>query len=66
MKGVFYFDSQPPLGKQLIAAIGYLAGFDGNNAFNEIGGSEYHQKSKNTTKFINNSTDFFPFLTNRI
>ncbi|XP_053213817.1 protein O-mannosyltransferase 1-like [Panonychus citri] len=38
MKGVFYFDSQPPLGKQLIAAIGYLAGFDGNNAFNEIGG----------------------------
>lgn len=29
MKGVFFFDSHPPLGKQLIAAAAYLAGFDG-------------------------------------
>ena len=29
MKGIFFFDSHPPLGKQLIAAAAYLAGFDG-------------------------------------
>lgn len=29
MKGTFFFDSHPPLGKQLIAAAAYLAGFDG-------------------------------------
>lgn len=29
MKQIFFFDSHPPLGKQLIAAAAYLAGFDG-------------------------------------
>jgi dolichyl-phosphate-mannose-protein mannosyltransferase len=29
MKGTFFFDSHPPFGKQLIAAVAYLAGFDG-------------------------------------
>jgi dolichyl-phosphate-mannose-protein mannosyltransferase len=31
MKGTFFFDSHPPFGKQLIAAVAYLAGFDGKN-----------------------------------
>jgi dolichyl-phosphate-mannose--protein O-mannosyl transferase len=29
MKRIFFFDSQPPLGKQLVAAVANLAGFDG-------------------------------------
>jgi hypothetical protein len=37
MKGVFYFDSQPPLGKQLIACIAYLFDYQGNGTFNAIG-----------------------------
>ncbi|KAG0429401.1 hypothetical protein HPB47_023716 [Ixodes persulcatus] len=39
MKNTFFFDSHPPLGKQLIALAGYLAGFDGNAQFDRIGGS---------------------------
>lgn len=39
MKKTFFFDSHPPLGKQLIAIAGYLAGFDGNAQFDRIGGS---------------------------
>ena len=31
MKNMFFFDSQPPLGKQLLAIPAYLAGFDGKN-----------------------------------
>ena len=31
MKNLFFFDSQPPLGKQLLAIPAYLAGFDGKN-----------------------------------
>lgn len=38
MKQTFFFDSHPPLGKQLIALAGYLAGFDGNAQFDRIGG----------------------------
>lgn len=39
MKNTFFFDSHPPLGKQLVALAGYLAGFDGNAQFDRIGGS---------------------------
>ncbi|KAL0269207.1 UNVERIFIED_CONTAM: hypothetical protein PYX00_007014 [Menopon gallinae] len=37
MKQIFFFDSHPPLGKQLIAAAAYLAGFDGQFKFESIG-----------------------------
>ncbi|XP_063902721.1 protein O-mannosyltransferase 1 isoform X1 [Zophobas morio] len=37
MKNTFFFDSHPPLGKQLIAAVAYLAGFDGKFKFDKIG-----------------------------
>lgn len=37
MKKTFFFDSHPPLGKQLISAAAYLAGFDGNFKFDRIG-----------------------------
>jgi dolichyl-phosphate-mannose-protein mannosyltransferase len=37
MKNTFFFDLHPPLGKQLIAAAAYLAGFDGNFKFDRIG-----------------------------
>lgn len=37
MKGVFYFDSQPPLGKQLIAVIAYFFDYRGDASFNSIG-----------------------------
>lgn len=39
MKRTFFFDSHPPLGKQLIAGAAYLAGFDGNFKFDRIGSS---------------------------
>ncbi|EFN88395.1 protein O-mannosyltransferase 1 [Harpegnathos saltator] len=37
MKKTFFFDSHPPLGKQLISAAAYLAGFDGQFKFDRIG-----------------------------
>ncbi|XP_063977275.1 protein O-mannosyltransferase 1 [Diachasmimorpha longicaudata] len=37
MKRTFFFDSHPPLGKQLIAAVAYLSGFDGDFKFDRIG-----------------------------
>ncbi|CAH0558350.1 unnamed protein product [Brassicogethes aeneus] len=37
MKNTFFFDSHPPLGKQLIAGAAYLAGFDGKFKFDKIG-----------------------------
>ncbi|KAI1292847.1 Protein O-mannosyltransferase 1 [Halotydeus destructor] len=37
VRGIFFFDSQPPLGKQIIAATAYLAGFDGVTNFTGIG-----------------------------
>ncbi|KAG0721721.1 Protein O-mannosyltransferase 1 [Chionoecetes opilio] len=37
MQNTFFFDSQPPLGKQLVALAAYLAGFDGSFKFERIG-----------------------------
>ena len=37
MSRTFFFDSHPPLGKQLVAAAAYLAGFDGDFKFDRIG-----------------------------
>ncbi|KAJ8982025.1 hypothetical protein NQ317_007735 [Molorchus minor] len=37
MKNTFFFDSHPPLGKQLVASVAYLAGFDGQFKFDKIG-----------------------------
>lgn len=31
MKRTFFFDTHPPLGKQLIAAVAYLSNYDGMN-----------------------------------
>lgn len=40
MKKTYFFDSHPPLGKQLVSIAAYLAGFDGTFKFDRIG-SEY-------------------------
>lgn len=37
MKRIFFFDSHPPFGKQLIAAAAYFAEFDGTFKFDKIG-----------------------------
>lgn len=37
IKGRFFMDVHPPLAKMLIALAGYLAGFDGEFAFKDIG-----------------------------
>ncbi|KAK9872256.1 hypothetical protein WA026_017057 [Henosepilachna vigintioctopunctata] len=39
MKNTFFFDSHPPLGKQLIALAASLANFDGKYKFDKIGSS---------------------------
>lgn len=36
-KGIFFFDSHPPLGKQLLYLAGRAAGYDGNFTFDRIG-----------------------------
>lgn len=37
MRNIFFFDQHPPLGKQLIAGLVSLAGYDGNYTFTRIG-----------------------------
>ncbi|XP_063601521.1 protein O-mannosyltransferase 1-like isoform X1 [Penaeus indicus] len=37
MQNTFFFDSQPPFGKQLVALAAYIAGFDGSFKFDRIG-----------------------------
>ncbi|KAF2345699.1 Glycosyl transferase family 39/83 [Trinorchestia longiramus] len=39
LQNTFFFDSQPPFGKQLIALAAYAAGYDGNYKFERIGGA---------------------------
>lgn len=37
LKRTFFFDSHPPLGKQLLALAGYIGGFQGDFKFDKIG-----------------------------
>lgn len=37
MKNIFFFDSHPPLGKQLLSAAAYFTGYSGNFTFDKIG-----------------------------
>lgn len=37
LKNTFFFDSNPPLGKLMVAFAGYLANWDGNFGFDKIG-----------------------------
>jgi len=37
LKGTFFYDSHPPLGKQLLALAAHTAGFDGDFKFDKIG-----------------------------
>jgi len=37
LRNTFFFDSNPPLGKMIIALAGYVAGFDGQFGFDKIG-----------------------------
>ncbi|XP_017784724.1 PREDICTED: protein O-mannosyltransferase 1 [Nicrophorus vespilloides] len=39
MKNTFFFDTHPPLGKQLIAGLAYFVGYDGKFKFERIGSS---------------------------
>ena len=43
LKNTFFFDSNPPLGKMIIAFAGYLAGFDGRFSFDKIGQEYPHE-----------------------
>ncbi|XP_018024588.1 protein O-mannosyltransferase 1 [Hyalella azteca] len=38
LQNTFFFDSQPPFGKQMIALAAYIAGYDGSFKFDRIGG----------------------------
>lgn len=42
MKGIFFFDQHPPLGKQLIAGVAHLVNYKGNFTFTKIG-NEYNE-----------------------
>merc|ERR1711963_1242810 len=52
LKNTFFFDSNPPLGKMIIALAGYLAGFDGKFSFDKIGQEYPHDIPLFALRFI--------------
>ena len=52
LKNTFFFDSNPPLGKMMIAFAGYLAGFDGKFTFDKIGQEYPHEVPLWALRFI--------------
>lgn len=56
LKKTFYFDSQPPLGKQLIAIVGWIVGYDGNQVFNGIGAGRILAKDSSLGRSSNESS----------
>jgi len=52
LKNTFFFDSNPPLGKMMIAFAGYLAGFDGKFSFEKIGQEYPHDLPLWALRFI--------------
>jgi dolichyl-phosphate-mannose--protein O-mannosyl transferase len=45
LRNTFFFEKHPPFGKQLIAGVAHLAGYDGNYTFSKIG-AEYTEVRK--------------------
>ena len=52
LKNTFFFDSNPPLGKMIIALAGYLAGFDGRFTFDKIGQEYPHELPLFALRFV--------------
>lgn len=52
IRGIFYFDSQPPLGKQLVSMVAYLSGYNGNYNFTAIGAPYDQQVPVKSLRFL--------------
>jgi dolichyl-phosphate-mannose-protein mannosyltransferase len=61
--GEYYFDLHPALGKMILALFGYLAGFDGEFKFNEIGDDYIANKVPYTAmRAVSSISGFFTIL----